>query len=187
MIKEESRFQDSPILEGMNSIRAVIEGNEAGTNDRKIIELLVDRTKTKALAKELGWLKHVGERLGFPIRECDSDEIASLSIGSTHGGLLAVCSARTVPPLTPDVVKPNGFYVMIEGIEDPYNFGYALRSLYAAGVDAVILTERNWLSAAGVVARSSAGTPYTKSIPHSRSSRTCASVRAYGARQYAPI
>ena len=46
---------------------------------------------------------------------------------------------------------------MIEGIEDPYNFGYAIRSLYAMGCDGVILTERNWMSAAGVVARSSAG------------------------------
>ena len=40
---------------------------------------------------------------------------------------------------------------------DPYNFGYALRSLYAAGVDGIILDERNWMTAAGVVARSSAG------------------------------
>ena len=51
----------------------------------------------------------------------------------------------------------NGFYVMIEGIEDPYNFGYSLRSLYAMGCSGVILTERNWMGAAGVVARSSAG------------------------------
>ena len=56
-----------------------------------------------------------------------------------------------------DFIKENGFYVVLEGIEDPYNFGYALRSLYAAGVDGVILTPRNWMSAAGVVCRSSAG------------------------------
>ena len=157
MIKEETRFQDSTILEGMNSIRAVIEGNEAGTNDRRITELLVDKSRAKTLAKELGWLRHVSERMGFAILECNADEIAKRAIGSTHGGLLAVCTSRTIPQLTPDVIKANGFYVMIEGIEDPYNFGYAIRSLYAAGVDAVILTERNWLSAAGVVARSSAG------------------------------
>ena len=46
---------------------------------------------------------------------------------------------------------------MIEGIEDPYNFGYALRSIYASGADGIILSKRNWLSAAGVVCRSSAG------------------------------
>ena len=46
---------------------------------------------------------------------------------------------------------------MIQGIEDPYNFGYSLRSLYALGVDGIILPPRNWMSAAGVVCRSSAG------------------------------
>ena len=46
---------------------------------------------------------------------------------------------------------------MIEGIEDPYNFGYAIRTLYAAGVTGIILPDRNWMSAAGVVCRASAG------------------------------
>ena len=46
---------------------------------------------------------------------------------------------------------------MIQGIEDPYNFGYSLRSLYACGCTGIILPERNWMTAAGVVARSSAG------------------------------
>lgn len=46
---------------------------------------------------------------------------------------------------------------MLEGIEDPYNFDYALRSLYAAGADGIILSERNWMTAAGIVCRASAG------------------------------
>ncbi len=144
-------------MEGMQSIRSVIAGFEAGVNDRRINEILYDRTKSAALSKELGWLKHVAERTGFTIRECDADEIDGLSLGRTHGGILALCSERTISPLKPENVKENGFYVMLEGIEDPYNFGYALRSLYAAGVDGIVLDERNWMSAAGVVARSSAG------------------------------
>ena len=46
---------------------------------------------------------------------------------------------------------------MLDGIEDPYNFGYCLRSLYAAGADGVLVGPRSWLSAAGVVCRASAG------------------------------
>ena len=46
---------------------------------------------------------------------------------------------------------------MIDGIEDPYNYGYALRSLWAAGADGVILSPRSWMSAAGAVCRASAG------------------------------
>ena len=47
---------------------------------------------------------------------------------------------------------------MIDGIEDPYNFGYSIRSLYAAGVDGIVLPPRNWMEFSSTVARSSAGT-----------------------------
>ena len=80
-----------------------------------------------------------------------------MTTGNTHGGILAECTPRTIPALTAEAVKPDGFYVMIEGIEDPYNFGYAIRSLYACGADGIVLSPRNWMSAAGVVCRSSAG------------------------------
>ena len=46
---------------------------------------------------------------------------------------------------------------MLDGIEDPFNFGAAVRALYAAGCDGLVVRPRNWMSAAGIVARSSAG------------------------------
>jgi 23S rRNA (guanosine2251-2'-O)-methyltransferase len=71
--------------------------------------------------------------------------------------VLAYTSDRTIKNITECEIKENGFYVFLQGIEDPYNFGYALRSLYAAGVDGIVLEKRNWMSAAGVVCRASAG------------------------------
>ncbi|MCS7071637.1 MAG: RNA methyltransferase, partial [Anaerolinea sp.] len=47
--------------------------------------------------------------------------------------------------------------VMLDGVEDPFNFGQAIRALYAAGADGLVVRPRSWLSAAGVVARASAG------------------------------
>lgn len=46
---------------------------------------------------------------------------------------------------------------MIDGVDDPYNFGSIVRSLYAFGVNGVIVRPRNWMNAATVVARASAG------------------------------
>ena len=46
---------------------------------------------------------------------------------------------------------------MLAGIEDPFNFGFAVRSVYAAGADGIILPQRNWMSVSGIVCRSSAG------------------------------
>ena len=156
MKKEESRFAADTVFEGMTSIRAVIKSNEMGRG-RRICEILVDSARTDKLKKELSWLRHVAEQYGFPLRYTDCDEINSLTVGNTHGGIVALCGEREIPSIEEFEIREDGFYVMIEGIEDPYNFGYALRSLYACGVDGIVLSPRNWMSAAGVVCRSSAG------------------------------
>ncbi len=157
MKKEESRFVPDTLFEGMTSVRAVLGAMAQGISDRRITRILVDETKVKSRAKELGWLRFKAVEYAFAIETVSSDEIDSVTTGNTHGGILAECTARTIPELTTDSIRPDGFYVMIEGIEDPYNFGYAIRSLYACGADGIVLSPRNWMSAAGVVCRSSAG------------------------------
>ena len=92
----------------------------------------------------------------YDIEYCSKDIIDSLAVGTSHGGIIAKCSDRTFNEYFPPITNTS-FFVMLEGIEDPFNFGYALRSLYAFGADGIILPERNWMSAAGIVCRSSAG------------------------------
>ena len=158
MIKEESRFATSTVFEGMTSIRALLDNLKDGVeNARKIEKILFDKSKLKSKEKEYRYLIKMAEIFDYELSLVDTSEIDEISIGASHGGILAFCGERAYDKLTPDALTQNGFYVMIEGIEDPYNFGYALRSIYAAGADGIILTERNWLSAAGVVCRSSAG------------------------------
>ena len=161
MLKEEQRFVASDILEGMTSISALLNSGDA--NDRKIEKILIDRAKRKSKAPQIGFLTAKSHELGFPVEFVDTEEIDRLSVGNTHGGILALCTARTIPTLTAKDIRPDSFYVYLEGIEDPYNFGYAIRSLYAAGVSGIILPPRNWMSAAGVVARASAGA--SESLP----------------------
>lgn len=158
MIKEDIKFENSTVFEGMTSIRAIIKGLELKVNDRAIEKILFDKSKLKKIGKEVGYLRAVSEKFGFNLIESNGDEIDKLTLGTSHGGLLAIAGERTIPYLSEksDIIK-DGFYCMIQGIEDPYNLGYSLRSLYACGCDGIILPERNWMSAAGVVARSSAG------------------------------
>lgn len=155
MLKEEQRFTASNILEGMTSISALLNAGDG--NDRKIEKVLIDRTKRKSKAAQIGYLTAKSHELGFPVEFVDADEIDRISVGNTHGGILALCTDRTIPSLSKEDIRPDSFYVYLEGIEDPYNFGYAIRSLYAAGVSGIILPPRNWMTAAGVVARASAG------------------------------
>ena len=157
MQKEESRFANSAVFEGLTSIRSLLRGKKNGINDRKIIRILYDKDRKKAREKELAWLKRVGNEEGFTVEESDAEMLSRLTVGNSHGGIIAECGERDIPTLSPSHISEKGFFVMIQGIEDPYNFGYALRSLYACGVDGIILPERNWMTAAGVVCRSSAG------------------------------
>ena len=157
MKKEISRFADSVLFEGMTSLRACIRAMEESIHDRRILRVLYDRDKAESKRKELGYLRAMGTKLGFPVEGTDGAYLDEVTVGSSHGGIIAECTDRRIPSLSAGLLRDNGFYVLIEGIEDPYNFGYAIRSLYACGVDGIVLSPRNWMSAAGVVCRSSAG------------------------------
>jgi len=159
------------VFEGIISLRALLDSSH-----RKIERVMVSHEHAKKLPKELGFIKAKSLERGFELEVCDAAKIDALATGSTHGGLIALCGERELP--SPEVIfadsvpdgenadrnsdsaassEKRGFYVMLDGIEDPYNFGYALRSIYAAGADGVVLPQRSWMSAAGIVCRSSAG------------------------------
>lgn len=157
MQKEELKFENSTVLEGMTSISAMISGKSSGVNNRQIIEVLYDSEKEEKNKKALAFIKAKSREMNFSVRATTDTELSSLTVGNSHGGIIAVCSVRTIPTLEESNIPEIGFYVMLQGIEDPYNFGYALRSLYACGCDGTVLPMRNWMGAAGVVSRSSAG------------------------------
>ena len=78
MKKEESRFSDSCIFEGMTSIRAVISAGENGISDRRIEKLLIDKGKQKSKAKEIGWLKFKSGEMGFGIEFVEAEELVEV-------------------------------------------------------------------------------------------------------------
>lgn len=160
MFEQENTPASPDLFEGMTAISAVLDPAIREFNDRRILTVFVDKTRMEKKSRELGFLRHRADELGFEIQAVHPDDLDNLTSGKTHGGIVAVCSDRTLPRLeeSMDKIKPDGFYVFLEGIEDPYNFGYTVRSLYAAGADGVILPPRNWMGVAGLVARSSAGT-----------------------------
>ncbi|MBE6568401.1 MAG: hypothetical protein E7657_07070, partial [Ruminococcaceae bacterium] len=127
MQKEENKFAASSVFEGMVSIRALLDAAREGLSDRRIERILYTAEHAKKHPKEIAFLRHEGERQGFALEEADDDTLLSMTVGNTHGGIIAVAGDRTIPLLTDaSPLDENGFYVMIEGIEDPYNFGYAL-------------------------------------------------------------
>ncbi len=159
MKKENEKFINSNIFEGITSIKALIKAKEQALNNRIIETVFYDKNKEKSKRRELNFLRQKSKAHNFELQPVSGEKIEKIAVGSSHGGIIALCGDREIPPLSQnaEMILPNGFYLLLEGIEDPYNFGSALRSVYAAGVNGVILPERNWMGAAGVVARASAG------------------------------
>ena len=161
MSDEITRIPSTPdLFEGMTAISAVLDPSIRDFNDRRIQTVFIDRTRTEKKAREIAFLRRKAAECGFAIEAVRPEDLAQLTSGTTHGGIVAVCSDRTIPSLPTDGagIKPDGFYILLDGIEDPYNFGYTVRSLYAAGADGIVLPPRHWMGVAGLVARSSAGT-----------------------------
>ena len=138
-------------LEGRVSAQAAIE---AGWRD--VHEILID--SHKRYDRRLRPLLRVAQAADLPVSFVPGDAIEQRASGNSHGGVLAAVGERrfcALPDLLP--AERAAFVVMLDGIEDPYNFAGAVRCLYAAGVDGIVLRPRNWTSAGAIVARASAG------------------------------
>ncbi len=138
------------ILEGQVSVAAALQ---SPYRDVQVVYVRTGRDD-----RALRWLEHRAREAGVPVVRKEPAEIDALADGTSHGGVIALVGERRSVELA-DLLPADrpAFVVMLDGIEDPFNFGQAVRSLYACGVDGLVLRPRNWLSAAATVARSSAG------------------------------
>ena len=148
--------EESAVLEGFVSVRAAFK-----SGSREIHTIYIRHGKWD---RGIAWLEHSATARGITVQRVDDSVIAAYATGHSHGGVLALVGPRRfveLNDLAAHVVKP--FVALLDGVEDPFNFGQAVRALYAAGADGLVLRPRNWMSAASVVARASAGA--TEMIP----------------------
>jgi 23S rRNA (guanosine2251-2'-O)-methyltransferase len=138
------------VLEGVIAVRAALHARS-----RELHRILIRAGKDdRAIAQ----LEQRAEAAAVAVERVPADAIDSVASGKTHGGVVALVGPRrfaALHQLADGEAMP--FLALLDGVEDPFNFGYALRSLYAAGAHGAVLGPRNWMSAAGTVARASAG------------------------------
>ena len=146
------------IIEGLTSVSALINAIKNGTNNRIIKRIFVSEASASKKRREMSFLKHSADALGFPIEIVSDESIDNIAQGCSHGGIIALCSERMFGSVLGKPLPKNGLYALLDGIEDPYNYADTIRSLYAAGFDGVVLPPRNWTSADNIVIKSSAGT-----------------------------
>jgi 23S rRNA (guanosine2251-2'-O)-methyltransferase len=141
---------EQAVLEGVIAVRAALHGHS-----RELHRILIradndDRPVVQLEQHARAW--------GISVMRVVAEEIDSVASGTTHGGVVALAGPRRfalLDELGAETTAP--FLALLDGIEDPFNFGDAPRSLYAAGAHGAVLAPRNWMSAAGTVGRASAG------------------------------
>ena len=135
-------------IAGMIAVESVLQ---AESREIQVIYGAFDRFDSR-----VSRLRRLAGERGVPIEERGVSELATLAGSDSHGGIVAQVGPRRMQPLDALVAGQAPVVVMLDGVEDPFNFGQAVRSLYAAGIDGLVVRPRNWLSV-GTAVRASAG------------------------------
>ncbi|HVE39662.1 MAG TPA: RNA methyltransferase [Planctomycetota bacterium] len=133
------------VLEGRICALAALQAGR-----RKIEALLVKQGIRDDTIRDL--LDAAATR-GVPVRKVREEALDAQAHGKTHGGVLAI--AEPLPPST--LPASLNFALLLDGVDDGRNLGYAIRSAEAFGVQAVILRRRAWDFDGGDVSRASSG------------------------------
>jgi 23S rRNA (guanosine2251-2'-O)-methyltransferase len=136
--------------------RAVFESLRAGARVLKVY-----------VAKNAEGLDEIIEECklkGIEVKYVERGVLESISKTSKHQGLVALVSGKEQKYVKLDDIleriKEKGSkakFLILDGIEDPQNFGAILRTADGAGVDGVIIGERGQVGLVPSVAKSSAG------------------------------
>ena len=134
-------------------IHAVTEALKAG----RVVTMRAGRRKDHRLQQ----LIMLAEQAGVPIRRVADEELDRESGGSSHQGIVADVTERRMYELHELVEEaqaaPPALIVVLDGIEDPHNFGAILRTCDAVGAHGVVRQTRHSAPLTGATSKASAG------------------------------
>ncbi len=134
-------------------INAVTEALKAG----RVVSMRAGRRHDQRLQQLLA----LAEQASVPVRRVSDQELDRESGGSSHQGVIADVSERRVYELH-DLIEdaqanPPALIVVLDGIEDPHNFGAILRTCDAVGAHGVVRQTRHAAPLTGATSKASAG------------------------------
>lgn len=141
------------IIEGKISVVSAIEGGNRTVNSVIL--------RQPANSKEVNNIKSLCAVRNIPVRILKDEEFSLYVSGRTHGGVAADVEPRRYCDTAGLISAANGnsnTIVVIEGVEDPFNYGYAIRSLYSLGCGGLAVMKRDFSNAESTILKSSTGT-----------------------------
>lgn len=110
------------------------------------------------------------------VKTVDKAKLDEMSESHNHQGVIASVSGYKyydLDEVLSDFSHGNGFFLILDEIEDPHNFGAIIRTAETAGVDAIIIPKRRAIQVNATVEKTSAGaTSYVKIVRVSNLAQT---------------
>lgn len=144
------------LFEGAISSKAILENKK-----RKIQTLYLDKAKK---TNDIRYLYALCKQQGIKVRSLSKEKISSLANGHSHGGILLEANDRKFDLYT--AMNCQGISAYIDGLEDPYNFGSVCRTLYASGINTLLIPKRDWSACETIIMKASAGAYEKMDIYH---------------------
>ena len=134
-------------------INAVLEALRAG----RVVALRTGKRHDRRVQQ----LLTVAEQSNIPVRRLSDDELERMSGGASHQGVIAEVSGRRTLELD-DLIdearaRPPALVVVLDGVEDPHNFGAILRTVDAVGAHGVVRQTRHAAPLTAATGKASAG------------------------------
>ena len=145
-------------MDVLYGLHPVEEALRAGNRPVDRVAVARERGKDARMEAVLALARAKGVRVTTETR----DQLTKYSRDERHQGIVAFLKERKLLVLEDllALVTPGGrdrFFLALDGVEDPHNFGALLRSADGAGVDGVLVPERRSAPLSGVAAKTSAG------------------------------
>jgi 23S rRNA (guanosine2251-2'-O)-methyltransferase len=138
---------DMPLTLGIHPVR---EALRAG---RPLDKIIIAKGSTGPRIQEI---VELCRQHAVPVRFEPRDALDRASKGISHQGVVAFGASHQYVELA-DVLPGASLLVVLDGIEDPHNFGAIVRTAHATGATAVVVPERRSAPLTETVARSAAG------------------------------
>lgn len=131
------------LVEGAIAVKACINNHK-----RNIDLVYIDKRKK---TKDFNYIRKIIKENNIAYKEIESEAFLNITNGKSHGGIVAEVGSRRYDEL----IDGDIFY--LDGIEDPFNLAYIIRTLYAFGIKNVILPLKDYSNMESQLLKSSAG------------------------------
>ena len=147
-------------MEILYGLHPVEEAIRAGS--RQLDHVSVAREREARRDGRMEALLELCRASGIRVTAESRDQLTKHAKTDSHQGIVAFLRERKFLALEDLLSAPAGysghrFFLALDGVEDPHNYGALLRSADGSGVDGVVVPERRSAPLSAIAAKSSAG------------------------------